>query len=180
MKSPKINDEDFKYNKPTQRDIITFYCNFNDLVSEFASINNISYDSIRINRVVVFEICIRLDQRFDYYRYFHSEEDSVTEMSQSKETALISYWIVKYKPLSLEDKHAEQFIRDNQYAINEMFALHLIESYVVDYFDDLNQNVRDFFNPKNKEILLYNLQHRDISKEAFILYISSLVDKLEL
>ena len=63
--------------------------------------------------------------------------------------------------------------------INEMFALYLIKTFVLGVKDEY-EHLIDFFTDENNFVILYNFMHRDISKEAFIMFVSSLVNNMEL
>ena len=176
-----LKEEHFRYQQPPREKILEFWDKFFSLVKVFSEKKDIPFDDIIIDKVTIYEICIRIDQRFDYYKYFHSDLDSTMIMSQTKETALICYWVLKYKPLSLNERCSTvQFSRNNHCSINEMLVLHMIESYALRYHKEKNTRIAEFFTPQNRENILYNFKHRDFSKEAFIMYVSTLVGILEL
>ena len=179
MKPENISDADFVYNKPS----IESYKEFENFI--FATVRNFKIklkivdNVININRPILYHIRSRLDQRQDYYKYFHSSENKTTYISQTKETAIICYWLIKYKPISYFNEVSERYYEKYDCTINEMFALYLLETYIYRVHKNKN-SVSIFFNQENKRILLYNFMHRDLSKEAFIMYISSLIGALEL
>ena len=125
---------------------------------------------IRINRSMMFRIFERIDQRRDYYRYFHSDENHRMEMSQTKEVSLFCYWLLRYKPLSFEDAQADQrFFVKNSFTLNEFYAAYVLISFITEQDPE---NVR-FFSVKTFTDLTYSLMNREISKEALILYVET-------
>ena len=101
-------------------------------------------------------------------------------MSQEKCLALLCYWIVKYKPLTQDKKSMQDFFDKYHHTINESFALFLIKKLFYGIHKGKEQKVFDFFNEKSEYIIRYNLAHRDISKEALILYITSIIGELDI
>ena len=102
MKSKNIKDIDFVYNNPNKEMTQSFLQRFNSLISDFAIEEGISFDKINVSGKMLVDIYRRIDQRFDYYLYYHSNEKKTVFMSQTKETALFCYWVIKYKPLYLD------------------------------------------------------------------------------
>jgi len=100
-------------------------------------------------------------------------------MSQVKEIALMCYWIIKYKPLFQNRDIMQDYFKDNFCTINEMFVLFVIKSFVLSINDGKDKKVLNFFDSNNNYVMIYNFMHRDISKESFILYVTSLVKALE-
>jgi len=98
-------------------------------------------------------------------------------MSQAKEIALMAFWILKYKPLSLPgDKANFLFLRKNC-TINEYFVAYCVASCAMELSP--RKDIADYFSPANNDILVYNFMHRDISKEAMIFYVESLLNIVE-
>ena len=125
---------------------------------------------IRINRAMMFRIFERIDQRRDYYRYFHSDENHRMEMSQTKEVSLFCYWLLKYKPLSFEDAQSDQrFFVENSYTLNEFYAAYELVTFLI----GMDPQNKRFFSDKAISELTYSLMNREISKEALILYVES-------
>jgi len=128
---------------------------------------------------MIVDLLVRIDQRRDYYHYFHSGKTKMI-MSQEKNAALLAYWLIKYKPLYQNKKAMQDYFRKNRYTINESFALSVLKYTLMSIHKDKKSFIRDFFSPKNNNVILYNLMHRDMSKEAFILYVTSLIGALEI
>ena len=115
---------------------------------------------------MLYRIIERVDQRRDYYLYFHSNHDHAMHMSQAKETALFCYWLIKYKPISFENGYEEfTFFSENGYTVNEFYAAFLLMSFIT----GLDEDNAKYFNETAISTLTYSLTNREISKEALIL-----------
>jgi len=134
-------------------------------------------ESIDYSTVLIMEIYRRINQRSDYYTYFHTKPNGNEPMmmAETKHIALMAYWVIKYKPLSLPRQRADDLYQKKCCTINEYFAVFCIFSLVkkVPRIKDINA----YFSPKNINNIVYTFMHRDISKEAMILYVESLVDE---
>jgi hypothetical protein len=150
---------------------------FKNLLTNFKSFFKGLFDDCTYSIPLVYEIYKRIDQRADYYLYFHSDPERPMKMSQTKEIALLVFWILKYKPLSLPaDKSNRLFIQKNC-TINEYFAACCLASYAVAMSP--RKDIYGYFSRKNIDILVYSFMHRDISKEAMICYFDSLLNIVE-
>jgi len=123
---------------------------------------------------LIYEIYKRIDQRRDYYAYFHSKPGELMKMSEAKEVALMAYWVIKYKPLSLSQLHADDLYEMKSCTINEYFAAFCIFSLAKS--SSSRKDINAYFSPKNIDNLVYTFMHRDISKEAMICYVESLMN----
>lgn len=86
-------------------------------------------------------------------------------MSDFKEIGLIAYWIVKFKPYHL---NATVFNEAFALRINEEFALYFIFNAIAKYTKGKGENYHvDRINPDLYNELLYTMQYRDLSKEAY-------------
>ena len=65
------------------------------------------------------DIIIRVDKRKSYYKYFHD-----MTINEFKIAGLLAYWILKFKPITITDRHYCNNIEhcDN----NELFAFYII------------------------------------------------------
>jgi hypothetical protein len=133
-------------------------------------------ESIAYSTPLVSDIFKRIDQRGDYYAYFHTKREGAEQMmmAETKHVALMAYWVIKYKPLSLPRSIADDLYQMKCCTLNEYFAAFCIFSLAktVPRLKDVNA----YFSPKNLDGIVYTFMHRDISKEAMILYVESLVD----
>ena len=132
---------------------------------------------MRVNYPMIYRIVERVDQRRDYYLYFHSSSDHSMYMSQAKEIALFCYWMMKYKPISFEEAYEEaNFFSENGYTVNEFYVAFFLFFFIT----GLDENNIKYFNETAISTLTYSLTNREISKEALILYVESfLTQELE-
>ena len=150
-----INEEDFKYQLPPNEWFI----------EQKRKLENF----IKICKEKANLIFIRVDERTDYFRYFHSETESMT-ISQEKEIALDAYWICKYKPFRLKSvDQEEEFYSFYRCSINEVIATMLITFFLC----KKNSKLKKYFNENKINTLIYDMFNRDISKEAMIMYVES-------
>ena len=133
-------------------------------------------ESIGYSTPLVSDIYKRIDQRSDYYTYFHTKQDGAEQMmmAETKHVALMAYWVIKYKPLLLPLQRADDLYQQKCCTINEYFAAFCILSLAKT--NPRLKDVKAYFSPKNLDGIVYTFMHRDISKEAMILYVESLVE----
>lgn len=169
MKPACISEEEFHYCLLSKEAVITSKREmdaFTDKVKEKLELD--SYD-IEINYPLLCTMFIRVDERADYFMYFHSKEE-VMHMSRRKEIALQAFWISKYKPFRLRTVQQEaQFFRDYRCSINEVIAVMLM----VGYLCEEDESLKMYFTAKKINTLIYDMFNRDISKEALIMYVDS-------
>ena len=102
-----------------------------DMISAFLDKSTLDRDDIECNDILLLKTILRIDQRSDYFVYFHSTINSngdieVDEMSQYKQIALLCFWIIKYKPLRIKDVQKELlYYKYNHCTINEAFAAYI-------------------------------------------------------
>jgi hypothetical protein len=180
LKPEKLSDKEFKYTTPLPVEYKIFLKKIDYIINEFVIEHKFKKEDIIINRGILIDLHKRIDQRKDYYQYFHSDENKSTYMSEAKENALLCYWTIKYKPFSLNNEIAEKIYIKKSTTINEMFALFCIRKFVIGYYKTKNVDWTKFFTDENQYILIYNFMQRDLSKEAFILLVTSLIFALEI
>lgn len=169
-----ISSDDFRYNSVEPEILVEgvekFKKNF-QLYKETATTLFAEYSTdFRINTPMLYRIIERIDQRKDYYLYFHSNKEYAMKMSQTKEIALFCYWLIKYKPIAFSNAYEEfNFFDAHGYTVNEMYAAFLLMSFVIGLEED---NIK-YFSEEAIFTLTYSLSNREISKEALILYIES-------
>ena len=83
-------------------------------------IDGLNLEDLRLDQALIGEAYSRVDKRKDYFVIYHDD----TQMNELKETALLIYWILKFKPISIIDEKKK---RENPF-INETFAIFLIYS----------------------------------------------------
>ena len=126
------------------------------------------YKEFLLNKEDLIEIIKRVDKRKDYYFYFHEIDDG--NMSEYKEVALKSYWIIKFKPFHMKNRLSDLY----EY-VNEQFALYLIFSILHRELENVGRKLR---LPSERYIkdFLYSMKYHDISKEAMIDIIESFAE----
>lgn len=136
---------------------------------------------IEYNDAILMKIVVRIDQRSDYFMYFHSTVDSsgnvdIDEMSQYKQIALLCFWILKYKPLRIADcKRDFEYYIQNGCTINETFAAYIFISQI-NSSKLLNKKQKKYYMSKAYvSDLFYKFMQHDISKEAMIFSLCSVV-----
>ena len=164
-----INEEDFKYQLPPNEWFIEQKRKLENSIKICKEKANLNDYEIEINYLLLLNIFIRVDERTDYFRYFHSETESMT-ISQEKEIALDAYWICKYKPFRLKSvDQEEEFYSFYRCSINEVIATMLITFFLC----KKNSKLKKYFNENKINTLIYDMFNRDISKEAMIMYVES-------
>lgn len=167
-----INEKDFRYSFPTEQDLISQKRELDVFISNAMQKLNLKEYPIEINNSVLGGILVRIDERKDYYKYFHSSSDTIMTISKAKELALAVYWIIRYKPFRIKEiKQEEEFYYRFRCSINEV-----ISAFMIIYFVTEVAGVdRAFFTDNKINVLIYDLYNRDISKEAMIMYIESFI-----
>lgn len=152
-----------------------------ELIKTFLEKSTLNDDEIEWNDALLLKIVVRIDQRSDYFTYFHSDTDEsgkfqVDEMSQYKQIALLCFWIMKYKPLRIKDKQTDlAYYSRNHCTINETFAAYLFVSQIfTSKYIGKNQKKYYKSSPYLTD-LFYKFMHHDISKEAMIFSLCSIV-----
>lgn len=87
-----ISPENFRYNTVSSETLYEcaekFKTNFEIYQETMKKLFPNYSMNMRINYPMIYRIIERVDQRRDYYLYFHSNHDHAMIMSQAKETAL--------------------------------------------------------------------------------------------
>ncbi len=173
MIPPCIQKEEFYYrDQPTS--IIKKFCEeFRELLEDFANTIGVSTESeLEINYPALVHLYKRIDQRTDYFLYFHSRSDETMDMSQKKELALCAYWTCKYKVIRFSNiGEEEQFFLDNGCTVSDAFAAYILISSVC----SRNEAKADYFTKRKVMELYYDFSNRDFSKEAIIARIEDLI-----
>lgn len=167
-----ISEEEFRYNQLDIGEIQKFYHKFIDLLNDFAyTVKEIGV--LEVNLPLIARISVRVDQRKDYYMYYHSTPDKIMRMSHEKELALWSYWVCKYKPIRFKNsRNDEHFFNDNGCTISDAFAAYIIISAVC----GKKKKKAKYFTEDVVKNLYYELANRDLSKEAIISKVNDLLN----
>lgn len=167
-----IDEKEFRYQIPPEAELLRYKNYLKELVTVYQEKLSLSGYQIEINYSLLCSIVIRVDERKDYYKYFHSTPEATMRISRGKEVALLAYWIVKYKPFRIKGiAEEENFYCEFRCTFNEVFAAMMILSF-------LNEETRvepGFFTAAKVNTMLYDLFNRDISKEAMIMYVESFI-----
>ena len=166
-----IKEKDFVYTPVPDAQIKVFCNEFIDLLEDFS--NTINFKSeLCVNVPAIVRICQRVDQRKDYYMYYHTTPQKVMRMSHEKEMGLWAYWVSKYKPVYFSKKEDERlFFLNNGCSVSDAFAAYIIISIVCHN----NKARAKYFVPQRVASLYYDLANRDFSKEAIISRIEDLI-----
>ena len=150
------------------------------LIEAFLEKSTLDADDIEWNDALLLKIAIRIDQRSDYFMYFHSTVDengkvNLDEMSQYKQIALLCFWIIKYKPLRIVSKQRDLiYYSKNHCTINETFAAYVFVSQI-HASSIVKKQKKYYMSSAYLEDLFYKFMHHDISKEAMIFSLCSIV-----
>lgn len=166
-----ITEEEFIYNPLDGKQVMDFYNKFNDLLKDFARTIK-QKGKLEVNLSIIGRISIRVDQRKDYYMYYHSTEEKIMQMSHEKEMALWSYWVSKYKPIRfINPEDDEVFFSMHGCTISDAFAAYIIISIVCAN----NKKRAKYFKDDVVLDLYYDFANRDFSKEALISRVEDLI-----
>jgi len=121
-------------------------------------------NDVDINKRNIMEVVERINKRKYHYDIYHN----MHELSEIRETALLCYWLLKLKPFTVLKEDSK--IRDKT---NEYFCIYNILS-IIEYLT--KKAGKDFKMPEGSFIkdAVYIFKYRDLSKEAMILFVSSL------
>ena len=156
---PKYKDLSIEEtNKQVQRIINLWnaFVNSND--------NNLDANDVDINKRNLVEIVERVNKRKYHYDIYHN----MNELSETREVALLCYWIVKLKPFTVLDENSS--LRNSA---NEYFSVYLIMS-ILEYLTNKANNSFEMPTDSLIKDTVYILKYRDLSKEAMILFVSSI------
>ena len=166
-----IEEKDFMYDHVPPELVLEFRREFYDLLDDFALTINMNA-KIEVNEPILSYICTRVDQRKDYYLYYHSTPKKIMRIAHEKEMGLWAYWVSKYKPLRFVDKVDDQrFFTQNGCTVSDAFAAYIVISIVC----DSNNQRASYFTKKRVSDLYYDFSNRDFSKEAMISRIEDLI-----
>ena len=146
--------------------------------NQFEKLTGLNDGGLIIDSNILIDIAERLHQRIEYYSYFHNG----FEMSQIKRIGILTYWLLKYRPIN--SKYFWTFRAGKpHYDVNVYFAFYFFKSSICDCRDELRKkngeiypctgvplgSYDDFFDGTLEELYLHSFSECDLSKEAFIL-----------
>jgi len=174
----RTNTDGFWYDEIPADRMLRHLKDFDATLDGCAQFWGLDRSAINYNIPLVQNIYKRIDQRADYYLFFHSKKDDLMRMSQTKAVSLLAFWIIKYKPICQPLVIAQDLYLKCGCTVNELYAAYIIASLAVE--KSLRSDISIyFFQPEVLKNMVYNLMHRDLSKEAIILYVNSLLGKVE-
>lgn len=181
MKTKDVLTVDDLY-KPLSKEIATERMNkLQNMISGFLEKSTLDRDCIDCNDALLLKTILRIDQRSDYFIYFHSTvtpggKVEIDEMSQYKQIALLCYWIIKYKPLRIIDMRKElAYYKFNHCTVNEAFAAFIFIGQI-NSAKCLSKEQKEYYMSQSYiSDLFYKFMHHDISKEAMIFTMTSVV-----
>ena len=172
---------DMLYN-PIKEEEATIYMNrLQGVIDSFLKKSSLDRSDISVNDALLLKTIVRIDQRSDYFTYFHSEIDEngniiVDRMSQYKQIALLCFWIIKYKPLRIDDPIKElSYYDQNHCTVNEAFAAYIFISQINSSNIVSNKQKNYYKSVEFTQDLFYKFMHHDISKEAMIFALCSII-----
>lgn len=172
MRPANIDEKDFIYTPLSPEEKKESYDELKDLLDDFIKFMKIKED-VSINRAIIARICERIDQRKDYFLYYHSKPDDIMHMSHEKEIALWVYWLCKYKPVRFKTmRDDEVFFTNNGCTVSDAFAVFLMLSIVCTN----NPQKTSCFHPDRIDDFFYDFVNRDFSKEAIMARINDLIE----
>lgn len=120
---------------------------------------------------------IRVDKRREYFKIFHEQ----TRINEIKETALLTYWLFKYRPIHILPLDASGSINRalciKYRNFNEGFAMSLLYAAIRAKARIRKGRIREI--PDScRERMMYAVTHYDISKEELILLSECICDMM--
>ena len=159
--------EEIKYVSLTKEELQIEWGKHKRIIEGFLRQNQYDTKKIYIDEEIVLTVISKVDQRREYFHFFHQ-----LEMSEIKEAALICFWYIKLQPICLK---SDQSSREYD-SINEKLAVY----YMLTTFRALLKENRlpesklDNLPKKYLNELIYTFTYRDISKEALIILLESI------
>lgn len=139
----------------------------NELQKYISKQGDISLEDVDVNLPLISEILIRVDKRREYFVIYHNK----MRMNEFKKTALIIFWILKFKPFCVI--HDDLKLKRKYECINEAFCIFLLLSVLKKASEDRGIEHLDI-----SQDYLDNLKHAfrywDLSKEAIIVIAETL------
>lgn len=168
-----ISPNDFVYRELPVNVVKNFCEEFYQLLEDFSLTVNLSFNfELEVNDSALVYICKRIDQRKDYYLYYHSTPQKLMYMSHEKELGLLAYWVCKYKVVRFVSKEDdERFFIENGCTVSDAFAAYIVISAVC----NINNARAAYFTPGIVLGLFYDFANRDFCKEAVIARIEDLI-----
>ena len=151
----------YAYQKPPPEYIGKEMGIFFKFLADFYKTFNINPANVNTDLDTFTDIIVRVDQRKLHYRMYHKG----TKANQLKIAAIYSYWIAKYKPLTIEGSAG---------SINDKAAMYFMAC-ALKAFCEHKINL----TPQYIKDLLYSIRNRIHSYDSFVAIIESLAVETE-
>ena len=170
----KDGSKSYKYVAPTSKELYeTLSVVLEALKIYITKTGDLQLTDIEADPILLTESFVRINKRKDYFTIFHDD----THMNEVKETALLVYWLLKFKPFRVKDENTQMHKKYRH--INEAFSLFLIYS-VLKQESKCHKNVAFHISKEYNDKLMYAFRYWDISKEAVMLVLESLCEGMHI
>jgi len=179
---PRNKDPRYRYKPIPPKELGEFLKKFGDFCDGF--LNSIKYPDtwhVHVSSYALMEILDRVDKREAYYYYFHPKKGSGVEINERKLGGLFAYWILKFRPISVDfDNDLLISKEQHQYAnnINEYFAAYTLYSWLSKWYRATQQKPLDLNKAGSSNFhnaLVYAFRYRNISIDAMMVLVESIV-----
>lgn len=172
-----MTDDKYNYIPLDEEEFSAIWSKHKRLIEGFLFENKYDAKKIYVNPKVLTSIIIKVDQRRQYFKYFHK-----LDMSEYKETALNSFWYIKLHPLNILPHESNKNPPIEYDSINEKLALYIILTTLRAALTEKNlpQERLDKLPVAYLSELIYSFTYRDFSKEALITLVESMATFLGL
>lgn len=156
------------YRQLTEAELYTTLGKHQRIIQEFLEGNEYAADHIIQNTDSLFSMIAKVDQRRQYFSFFHH-----LDMSEYKEAALNAFWCIKLAPLSADStvNNCPEYDSINEklalfYILKTLRCMLIKNQLPIEKLDSLPQEYMDE--------LVYTLTYRDISKEALVILVETM------
>ena len=166
-----MSKDNFRYQPLHESEVQKLWEKHKSVIENFIIKNKYETDFIHINENAVMAIIAKVDQRKRYFKYFHG-----LNMSEYKEVALICFWYIKLRPISMVSRELSTKNINAYDSINEKLAVYYLISTFRCMLEEANLPTKSLDKLPKKYLneLIYSFTYRDISKEALILLVESI------
>jgi hypothetical protein len=138
---------------------------FHKILDIFLKWSGVSGAHITVDIDLIDQVSLRVHQRINYYQFFHSRD-----LHQSRQVAIKSYWILRYRPLRLKSKTFWNKIYDiNVYFAFFIMVAQALAELVGNCSREIRTTVANNILIKHGSDYLRAFSEYDISKEAMML-----------
>lgn len=166
-------EKGFMYQNPKLEQVLPQIQKLRDLLNECCKFWELDFEKIDWQLHLIRKIFIRIDQRADYYQYLHSKPDYTVIMNEVKRTAVLAYWVLRYKPLITSAKYTDELYEKTYAGINELFAVFIVVAFVTEV--SKRPDLESYFDEKGLRDMVYHFSESELSQDGLILYIESLL-----